>query len=368
MTELSICIPTFNRCVNLEETLHRCISEIEGGDLKYRIEILVGDNASSDDTENVCLSLKNKYKYINYIKNKENIGGERNWFNLVNSAKGRYVWILCDDDDFLPGLIADIIKIIVNTNYTIINLNYSFFRGVDRNTTFGRALNLTSDFTGVGSELFFNKTNFSSSFTSSNIFNRKDFIENLTLIDSYKGNPWLQLYVVKILLEKKSFYLYTPLKLKMRVLPIEYSRREKHIGGSPHFYFNAHVAFIEFLINLKWIGPEYKKNLIFQQFHQILNERNTWNKLTSCEDYKYWVLMTKKLITLGYFNSSLKFWCRDILLMLLPFFFIRLINNLYKFRYKVGTWVRACNKSQNYLKLAVFYIYSKSKRKAGDHD
>ncbi len=368
MIKLSICIPTFNRCKNLKETLDKCLLEIESGDLKYQIEVLVGDNASTDATETICLGLKDTYKYIHYIKNKENIGGERNWFNLVNSAKGRYVWILCDDDDFSPGLIADILKITDNANYAIINLNYCFFRSVDINSTFGMASNLTSDFSGVGSELFFNKTNFSSSFTSSNIFNREGFIENLTLIESHKGSPWLQLYVVKILTEGRSFYLYAPLKLKMRVLPIEYSRREKHFGGSPHFYFNAHVAFVEFLVHLKWSNPEYKKKAIIGQYHQIINERNTWNKLTGHEDYSYWFVMTKKLISLGYFNRSISFWFKHIFIMLLPFRFINLINNFYTCKYMFGAWVRDCKESRNHFKQMVFFLYLKAKKGPDDNE
>lgn len=341
MIELSICIPTFNRSANLAETLQRCVSEIESGGLQSSVEILVGDNASTDGTGNVCLILKKEHRFFNYIKNQENIGSERNWSNLVNFAQGRYVWILCDDDDFLPGLIVDILKITKNTNYSVIYLNYNFFNDDDKNMTYGKASDDSVDYVGMGWQTFFEKTNFSSSFTSSNIFSRNQFIKNLTFIDQYKGNPWLQLYVAKILLDERSYYFYSPLKLKMRALTIEVSRREKHIGGSPHFYFNAHVAFIEFLLFINWGSSKFRRRMISEQFIQIYNEKTSWRDITGSEDYRYWILIAKRIIQNGYFNTSIIFWVRNFVAMLLPSAFTVKVNNFLTIKHKVGKWLRS---------------------------
>lgn len=363
MVQLSICIPTYNRSACLARTLQKCVSEVDGGNLHSIVEILVGDNASLDETESVCTTLANKYQYFHYIKNKENVGGERNWLNLVNLAKGRYVWILSDDDDFLPGLVSDIIQIIEKKEYATVFLNYNFFKGFDESNTFGLACNDSADYTGKSWQDFFLKTQFASSFISSNIFNRELFLENLLAMDLYKGNPWLQLYVVKNITSDKVYYFYSALKLKMRVLPIKESRLEKYLGGVHHFYFNAHIAFIEFLVHLNWNDTKFRKKMKTVQFHQIIDERNTWRDITGNEDYKYWFLMTKKIISLGYFNKSFSFWCRDVFMMLLPFGFIAMINTFYASKYKFGDWLRACEGSQSICRRIIFSFYYKYKHK-----
>ena len=364
MVLLSICIPTFNRSAYLAETLHRCISDIEDGNLSTNVEILVGDNASSDDTSHVCLDLVSKYQFIYYIKNKENIGGERNWLNLINLATGRYVWILSDDDDFLPGLVADIIQILEKLDYAAIFLNYNFFEDIDKNKTFGMASKYYVDDVGVGRQSFFQKTEFASSFISSNIFNRACFLENLPTIDLYKGNPWLQLYVVdKIVGENSNYYYYSTPKLKMRAVSVEDSRSRAHMQGLHHFYFNAHMDFIEFLDYLNWGDSDIKKKMIASQFSQIMYERKSWYELTGREDYQYWFLMIKKFIALGYFNKTATFWYRDIFLMLIPFKFISMVNYLFKIKHKVGIWIRACEGSRDVFKKYIFFLYSWYRRR-----
>jgi len=70
---LSICIPTYNRSGYLK----RCIDSIirSAKDLsEEEIEIVISDNASTDDTPNVVQYYLNQYKWIKYERNEENIG------------------------------------------------------------------------------------------------------------------------------------------------------------------------------------------------------------------------------------------------------------------------------------------------------
>jgi glycosyltransferase involved in cell wall biosynthesis len=357
MVQLSICIPTYNRSTYLAEILQKCISDIEDENLHSTVEILVGDNASSDDTEGVCLTLENKHQYIHYVKNKENIGAERNWLNLISLAQGHYVWILSDDDDFLPGLVADILKITDKADYSVIHLNYTFFEGADKNITFGRRNHETVDYAGRGWQSFFEKTNFSSSFISSNIFSRDNFIANLTSIEPYKANPWFQLYVVKNIINDKAYYCYSAPKLKMRALPLIVSRREKHVGGSPHFYFDAHLAFIEFLVYLKWNSSYYRKRMVGEQLFQIVTEKMTWREITGSEDYNYWFLMIKKMISNGYFNRSLSFWCRDIFVMLLPSALTPTFAKIEQGKIKLVDFLKECECKQGVFPKSLFALY-----------
>lgn len=91
--KLSILIPTYNRCDLLDECLKKLIS---GGFNNDECEINVSDNASTDATKKVV----SKYK-VNYKCNEINLGYSGNIEALLSGAKGEYVVILGDDDEFL---------------------------------------------------------------------------------------------------------------------------------------------------------------------------------------------------------------------------------------------------------------------------
>jgi len=109
-TLLSICIPTYNRADYLKQCLESLVSQ-EGFD-SDGIEVLISNNASTDDTEKVIKSFKNKFKNIRYIKNEINLGVERNILNLLNNFRGDYFFLFCDDNILLPGALAVLKKAI----------------------------------------------------------------------------------------------------------------------------------------------------------------------------------------------------------------------------------------------------------------
>lgn len=104
--KLTIAIPTYNRQEKLRESLERVIKYSKELD----VEILVSDNASLDNTEQVVKEMQKKYYYIKYYRNSENLGFDGNFFNCFEKAKGEYVWLLSDDDILLPGAIESVIE------------------------------------------------------------------------------------------------------------------------------------------------------------------------------------------------------------------------------------------------------------------
>ena len=93
---LSICIPTRNREKYLRECLDSIINQ-EGFD-EEKIEIVISDNASSDNTTELVKQYQKKYTNIIYHKNEKNIWAIKNILNLPNYTHGEYVWFLSDDD------------------------------------------------------------------------------------------------------------------------------------------------------------------------------------------------------------------------------------------------------------------------------
>lgn len=62
-------------------------------------ELIIADDASADNTETVVRSFNDSR--IVYIKNKENLGFPGNFRNAVEKSRGKYIFLLSDDDFIL---------------------------------------------------------------------------------------------------------------------------------------------------------------------------------------------------------------------------------------------------------------------------
>lgn len=98
---LSICIPTFNRGDFLQTCLSSVVSELQKNP-DAAVEVVVSDNASTDDTESLCRGYQKKCPAIQYFRNPRNIGTE-NFEAVIEHAEGEYCWFLGDDDAMAPG-------------------------------------------------------------------------------------------------------------------------------------------------------------------------------------------------------------------------------------------------------------------------
>ena len=104
---LSICIPTFNRALNLQAALEGAIAEVRTLP-QGLVEILVSDNCSTDATPAVLDAFEARFP-LRRVRNAENLGFDRNYLNCVEQARGTFIWIIGDDDVLLPGALARIL-------------------------------------------------------------------------------------------------------------------------------------------------------------------------------------------------------------------------------------------------------------------
>lgn len=103
MPLLSICIPTYNRCQYLKKNLDYFVAHNSGD-----IEIIICDNASSDETAHVVTDVieSNCLDNFTYIRNEFNIGPDANFKKALSMSKGIYT-LLLGDDDFLNDNFLD---------------------------------------------------------------------------------------------------------------------------------------------------------------------------------------------------------------------------------------------------------------------
>lgn len=104
MPSISICIPTYNRSRYLAELLE---SIIDQGTTE--VEIIISDDASSDDTSVVAKSFLPRIKNMKYIRQPSNIGLDRNFIAAASAASGEYIWFMGDDDRIEPNGLLTVI-------------------------------------------------------------------------------------------------------------------------------------------------------------------------------------------------------------------------------------------------------------------
>ena len=105
---LSVCIPTYNGGDNLKYIINKLI-KIQP---KYEFEICVSDNDSTDNTLKFMLDNVQKYSFIKYNRNKENLGFVYNFDYVLNMANGEYRWLLGDDDDIVEENLSKVINVL----------------------------------------------------------------------------------------------------------------------------------------------------------------------------------------------------------------------------------------------------------------
>jgi abequosyltransferase len=109
---LSICIPTLNRAAFIGATLDSIIPQLSDD-----IEIVIVDGGSRDGTDAVVASRAALRPSIRYHRSQHitdgepkpsNAGYDRDCDYCITVARGRYCWILPDDDFLVPDAIATV--------------------------------------------------------------------------------------------------------------------------------------------------------------------------------------------------------------------------------------------------------------------
>ena len=124
---LTIAIPTFNR----SGFLSRLLGAIEP-QLKIfasQVEILICDNFSQDNTQEVVRAFEANGLPMTYVRHIENLGMDRNILECFRRASTEYVWIFGDDDVLLEGALATLMPRLEQTHFAHIFVGGYSFRG-----------------------------------------------------------------------------------------------------------------------------------------------------------------------------------------------------------------------------------------------
>ncbi len=130
---VSICVPTYNSSAYLRQSLDSIVAQT------YKnVEVIIGDNASTDDTVVIANEYAVRWGFRIYV-NERNVGPLNNWNCLLERAQGDYVAIYHSDDVYEPTIVEESVKVfsgndkiaVVGTMANVIDLKGAFLHGYD---------------------------------------------------------------------------------------------------------------------------------------------------------------------------------------------------------------------------------------------
>ena len=123
-TKVSVYIPTHNRAELLQKAISSVLLQSYGN-----IEIVIVDDGSSDNTQEVLQAFLKRNKNIKIIRNNTPKGAAYSRNLAIKAATGYFITGLDDDDQFSPHRIKDFINHWVN-GHSFLFTNYKEFDGV----------------------------------------------------------------------------------------------------------------------------------------------------------------------------------------------------------------------------------------------
>lgn len=187
---LSILIPTYNRDTYLKKLLEEIFTQILNEKMEKKIEIMVSDNCSTDETKKVM----EKFKFLNinykYWTNDKNLGADGNFLKLIKEGNGIFCWILGDDEILKKNSLKKIVNILeINKD-----IGHLFISNEEKE-------NLEIKFKNY--QKFLKKINYKISFISANIFN-KNYIDLKIDYEKFIGSHLIQEYFYLQAIMKKN--------------------------------------------------------------------------------------------------------------------------------------------------------------------
>jgi len=122
---LTIAIPTYNRSSFLRRALESILPQTRP--YGSRVEVIVSDNASTDDSQAVVEGFQGQGHSITHLVNGENLGPDQNFLNCFRAARGRYVLLFGDDDVLLEGSLDKVFPLLAGANFGVVYLDLYFF-------------------------------------------------------------------------------------------------------------------------------------------------------------------------------------------------------------------------------------------------
>jgi abequosyltransferase len=118
--KLSICISTLNRAGFIGATLDSILPQLTDD-----CEVVILDNASSDNTTEVVSGYVHLDPRVRYHRKDTDDGLDRNFDQAIELARGAYCWLMSDDDLFKPNAVNAVLQAL-RRDLSVVYVNAEF--------------------------------------------------------------------------------------------------------------------------------------------------------------------------------------------------------------------------------------------------
>ena len=305
MKLLTIAIPTFNRANCLDLCLSQFSLQLNG--CESEVDIIVSDNCSTDETQDIVARYLAIHSNIRYIKNSINIGPDENFIQCFKEANSKYVLIFGDDDVMHEHALNYILNIIRYEDFGSVFLSVTAFSGEYKNEENISQLNKTFVVFNNNQEYIY-RVCIDSTFISSNIVNKSLLPKNID-VSSYSGTNLAQLgWILPAYIHNdKHAYIERPMIAV------------KTFNSGGFRFFDVFVTnFIKIISTYKANGLSTKLynriiNKLLAQFYpgRILNIRLNKENYDDCNDNMFSIFYNQ-------FNTHILFWLYIVPAIFLP--------------------------------------------------
>lgn len=289
---VSIGLPVYNGQNFIKQALEDILMQTYDN-----FELIISDNASTDNTEAICREYEVKDKRIRYYRNKENLGAAKNYNRVFELSRGKYFAWMNHDDLYDKQFLEKCVEGLEDNPSAILAYPKSFAidekgekidelfcdHNLDSESPYKR-LRRFHDCVWEG-PISQNGTKSIGIFIPIYGVIRREVLKNTRLIGSYISSDTTLLEELALL---GKFYLVP--------IPLFYKRHH------PQRSMQLHNSFAKRIL---WFDPSFKKNLLFpkwrivwEHFRSINNIDLNWKEKLYCftEILRYIYVERRKIV------------------------------------------------------------------------
>jgi glycosyltransferase involved in cell wall biosynthesis len=254
--KVSIGMPVYNGENFLHESLKSLLSQ------SFRdFELIISDNASTDDTESICRYYQAQDSRIKYSRNQENLGASRNYNKVFSLASGEYFKWAAHDDICHPDFLEKCVRVLDNDPSIV--LAYTECNRIDENgEEIYKWVNLPQDFSSPFASQRAEEVITKNSWVLIFGLIRSEILSMTPLLGNFNMHDWI--LVFELALHGK-FYKVPELLFSFRKHPSQFT---ENIWKYNQFMNNEVI---------KWFDPSKGSSLTFPFC------RRTYEHLVSCQ-------------------------------------------------------------------------------------
>jgi len=112
---VSIALPVYNGEKWVEQAISTLIKQSYDN-----VEIIIADDCSSDNSQEICEQYASKYSQITFIKNETNLGAQGNFKKILNLCSGKYITYASQDDYWDENFISYLVEKLESNNSAVL--------------------------------------------------------------------------------------------------------------------------------------------------------------------------------------------------------------------------------------------------------